>query len=193
MDSILDNTRRRFQEKYNATRRKDRLKMPPWMKKSGDWLRGVYTAQSALYEDGILVLCAVVQANTSLYKWGCANCPADVVFSPDPHFENHPDALTEVALSLYRLKGKTGLPEEEQLVADHLADEKERLFYHRLPDSLGGGREIYLTTIMVHRRHLPQRRLIRSLYPLLVSPDRTDAAILLPKWYWSQDFYEREF
>ncbi len=54
----------------------------------------------------------------------------------------------------------------------------------RVPPDLAAGDELYLTTIMVIRAHLPMGFLDRSHLPLLIDPDGREPTMILPALFW---------
>lgn len=182
--SLIDETRVLFQTKQYQ--KKDRIRPPSWITED-DPLRQVYRAAPELLQSGKIVYGHIVQANLLLYKkFMPYNCPASVLFSLDPAFDEHPEWLWRMACELYEYKGRKDVSAEMQPVVNAITDEMQCRYNEPLPKSFAEGREVYYSNIMVHRKHLYGRRLMGSLLPILANPDQVQGSMILPKHYWSQ-------
>lgn len=170
-----------FSQLYN------RVYPPMWMIRWGDDLRCVYRDQRKLFKEGKVVWGHIVQANNALFEPGKGNYPADMLYSLDPYFDNNLEALERIAHRLYGLKGKEVEDEEARYFSDAITDEHTRVLNVQLPKSLSGGREVYFTTFMVHRKHLPTGYLVSGWFPILALPGASDATMILPSKYWAAD------
>lgn len=129
----------------------------------------------------------LVQANGTLFSPGKRDAPAEAVYFTD---DEHPDPITALgglAARLFRLKGTTGHPPQAQAIADHLTAEITRAFGLPVPEEWTGGRRAEVSTIFVHRPHLPGRRLVAPFFPLLITPDRPRRVAVVPSRYWPDD------
>ena len=164
----------------------NRLAPPKWMPDT-DGLHKLYQSQQLLFGQGHVVFGTIVQANTLLFERGKDDCPANLIFSLDSYFDEHLDELGQIATETYLLKENKTHQRNLDAVGLLLANETKREFNRKLPVVLTGGREVYLTTVMIHRKHLPMRRLIGSWLLLLVLPEFTQYAIVLPGRYWGRE------
>lgn len=139
------------------------------------------------YQEGKVALGALVQANTLLFDKGKDNCPANYIYTTDTYFTVHPKALESLADALYDIKGEQGYRPSLQKLADLLDDEYERIFAYKLPRDVTDNRDVYFTSIFVDRRHLPEKRLVGNLLPMLVLEDSKPDAVILPHWYWRKE------
>jgi hypothetical protein len=166
--------------------RKRLLPAPPfWMRLSpGERLWTVFREREQLVTRGKVVWGALVQANELLFRPGPNDCPANAIFSPDNDYDGEPLELGRLGHELFALKGTR--PDDPVLrkVAADITNEMQRSFNFRIPDAMTGGREVYFTTIMVHRRHLPGRVLTQGFFPMVVDPGQTEATMILPSDYW---------
>lgn len=160
-----------------------------WMAEPTEPLNQVHKNRSRLYEHGEVVYGCIVQANSSLFTNNIlsSNLPASIVFSMDSYFDEHPYELRDVASELYKYKNKYGAPEGIRQVTDALTDEYERLFNIELPSYIANGRRVYFTTIIVFRTHLPKKRLVSSIFPIIARPPLVNTSIILPKRYWTEE------
>ncbi|MEM9906424.1 MAG: hypothetical protein AAF921_15510 [Cyanobacteria bacterium P01_D01_bin.44] len=100
---------------------------PRWMVRDRDRrFIAQYRDQFRLLLTGQLVWGKLVQANNQLFEPGEQNLPANLVYSPDPWFDNNLPALASLAQDLFALKNKTlNHPETEELkiFADAITNE----------------------------------------------------------------------
>ena len=160
--------------------------MPDWMEEDPtEPLWNIYLQQERFFSEGQIVISCVVQANTLLFKGFKDDCPANFIYTREPYYYENPEELSTLASKLYSLKGERAGRRDLQFIADALEDEMERFFRIPLPDVLTEGRTVFITSVMVHRRHIPKRKLSESFYPLLTIDCEDADAMILPKWYWS--------
>jgi tetratricopeptide (TPR) repeat protein len=166
---------------------------PKWMLNSNDnRYEVIYKEQGILKREGKIVLASFVQANQHLFKLGINNSPASMVYSEDLYFEENPDKLKEVADELFQIKGVKCEDEELQRFSDILDDEMVTLFNVKVPEKITFGKEVYFTTFVVHREHLPNRYIDFQVFPALVYPEKTDATVLLPSRYWASEWNKKK-
>jgi hypothetical protein len=192
MGKLLEGCRRSFgpaPRSFSMGDRRHLSPLPPfWLLiRPKDRIWTLYKERSRLVSSGQVVWSAFVQANSLLFEPGSEDCPAAAVYSLDPRFDNEPGGLGRIAHALFALKGSVPSdPALQELVHD-ITDEMERTYNLRVPDSLTDGREVFLTCIMVHRRHLPEGYLKQGLVPLVVNPAVTGATMILPSRYWGPE------
>jgi hypothetical protein len=126
----------------------------------------------------------VVQANSQLFKIGEMDLSAGFVFSLEPYFDVEWKALADLAARLFALKGAVNPDPADADIARIITSESEMVFNLPVPRQRTAGREVFFTTAMVHRNHLPDGILGATLAPFLVAPDRTRASMILPQRYW---------
>jgi hypothetical protein len=193
-NDLLAATRERFAQERRSWlfgwRPYHRLARPLWAKGRDTPFECIYQDYRRLLKKGAVGWAHIVQANAILLKPGADDCPAAVVFSLDPFFDDKLKALAELAGLLFGLKdGEVRDPDLAEL-ADAITDEEQVLFNRTLPRSLTFRRRAYYTTIMVHRKHLPVRLLKASWFPLVADPDETPASVILPSRYWDPELVE---
>ena len=111
----------------------------------------------------------------------------DENYTQDPFFLQNPEELICLAHELFSTKGDDGFIPSIQYVADLLADEAGRYFHYHLPSNVLENRDVWLTTILVSRDHLPDNTLKPEIvYPMLILPDDGPDAMILPYWYWQK-------
>ena len=191
LKALIAECRERFGPVPRTFSRKDtaylKIVPPKWCVQNEDPLLYLYTNQGKVREYGEIVWGHRVQANRLLYGPGSENCPADAVYSFDPYFESHVDELAEIAQKLFALKGTRPAERDAARIAQHLTAETSRCRQLPVPRNISGGREVFMTNLMVHREHLPQGYLSQSCFPLIVHRDNPTAALILPARYWPEE------
>lgn len=165
---------------------------PTWAAR--DELQSIIAWRERLLLRGRVVLCARIMANRTLYH--ITSTPSSsamlVVWSADPFFEENADELAMVASEAGALKN-TSPDENSDLapIAALITDEMARTQNVPLPPSLTDGREVFLSSLIAWRAHLPMGFLSGTFMPLLVLPEETPAALIVPGRFWSDDFKDR--
>ncbi len=185
-----------YYEKHRDYKREDFSICPDWLepeydhvgnfKEDPDELYALFDPmfQKRILKEGKVAIGALVQANSLLFEKGKSNHPADFIYSTDPFFLEYPGDLEGLAHILFQTKGTSGYNPSIQKLADLLADEMERNYCYKLPRDLLEGKEVYFTTVVVDRNHLPKKKIEGRLMPMLVLPGEEPDAIILPYWHW---------
>ncbi|WP_374337995.1 hypothetical protein [Leeia sp.] len=161
---------------------------PGWME-SRDPLFKVWEEQRLLVQRGRVVWGALVQANSQLFQWGDMDCPAQLVYSPEPSFDAAPQRLRAVGQAIFDLKHTRPDSPELQVLADSVTQELERSFGLLLPASLGATEDMATSSFMVYRQHLPDGFLRGGVFPILTAPG-TRSVMILPYAYWGPDMLQ---
>ena len=90
----------------------------------------------------------------------------------------------------FELKGTRPADKAFRPIARHLTAETTRAWKLVVPPQMTGGREVFLQTVMVIRKHLPERHLAASFFPLIACRRGTAAAMILSKQYWAPELLE---
>lgn len=157
---------------------------PSWLRADDGLLPSLHERERLLRE-GEIVWGWVWQANGVLWKPGNADAPAGVVHG-DASFDLVPDRLEEIAQALFALKESPKLDGELADVQAIVCDEMSRPMRRPLPRALSRGRPVEMSTVLVHRRHLPGGFISSSAIPLLVHPS-LPLATTLPGAAWAAD------
>jgi hypothetical protein len=168
-----------------------RLRPPEWLAPvlaeghpGYESIPGFYRDRGRLLRHGIVVWASIIQANRMLFEPGPDDCPAAVVYSFDPHFDDRPGELLEIARAVYDLKGKPCPDPALAPLASAVTDEYTFWLKEPLPKSLSAGRTVYSSGILIHRKHLPDGVLPDSTFPILACPEGTEWIMVLPGRYW---------
>jgi hypothetical protein len=162
-----------------------RVRPPGWCR--ADDLMVVYQDSAKLQREGAVALAVLVQANATLFERGADDAPANVIYTTDHDAEQPVVRMLGVAQKLFSLKGTKPEDPDEARFARMVSYELGRDFRVTVPESLSGGLDLTYTTIMVHRKHLPDGRLVAPYFPLLIHAE-SRAAMILPARYWPDDF-----
>jgi hypothetical protein len=172
---------------FNKGNRKiGKLPKPPWTN-SKETLSKIYSEYLILAQTGEIHYAHLVQANVILFKFfPHLNCPANIIVSLNDYYAERPHDLKYTANVLFGYKNTENAPEELKVITDSITDEYDRLYNVKLPNEPDMRSDIFFTTIMVYRKHLPGRKLSGSLFPVLTDPKNLQSTLILPKKYWTK-------
>lgn len=161
------------------------IPMPPWMEK--DRLRKSFDRYPELWRDGKVVWGCIVQANRVLFSSGERDAPGDVVY--DPRGLASIEALRAAAGALAALKNTR--PEDPVLraIADHLTGELTRVCGMSVPPGLSQS-GLLVSTLLIHRKHLPDNKLSLPIIPLLINDRMPGVATVFPSRWWPSNFLD---
>ena len=162
------------------------IRPPKWCRKSKDDLMLIYRDQKKLIDHGQVAIAMLVQGNVTLFKKGYEDAPANVVYSDDLRAENLLDRLRAAALKIFEMKGTEPEDPDALKFAKMVSYEYSRGFRITVPDKFAPDLNVTYTTIMVHRKHLPEGYLANEFFPLLIH-EESRAAMILPARYWSKE------
>lgn len=158
---------------------------PPWLKPS-DPLHAILDQQLLLCQEGQIVWGGLVQANSLLFRPGESDCPANLVYSPEPYFDARPQELRQIGRKLFQLKNTQPRDAEERRIAAIITDELDRsMMGWKLPASITG-HNVLTSTFLVFRKHIPNGVLAGGCFPILMHP-QTSAVMIVPFEFWPID------
>ena len=155
------------------------------------------TGQKEAREFGNIYLCAVIRpTDQNIYSdkisfsdevmeaaSGRRSVPAFVVYGTDGYFEANP---AELKVAASRLAGDVWggqfSPEYMQLI-DYLRNTSSRPFNVAYKGELTMGHSVMITTVVLDKDHLCNKKLCNKLHYILADPQRTKYAQILPAWY----------
>ena len=167
---------------------RDRIPRPAWASdRSSAEIEVMLNAQDQLYREGSLAWAGLVKANAALYKPGRETSPAVIVFAAPQRQPRltlaEADSLAQATEELRWIDPPEVLREDARVVDD---DTKCHLM-HRLDQALGFGADVFVSTVLVHRAHLPANYLAERVFPVLVSPGTIRAVQIVPSRYWPRE------
>ena len=197
-DEVMRHCREKFGRAPRSFSFVDRLRylkvpVPAWLAgHPHDELRHYFRNSGILMANGALVWGVVVQANSALFESGPLDLPGEVIYVLDEAVPDGPthDLLTQIAPQVFDLKGQAPTGRESAEIARHLTDERTRRFGIPVPRSLCGDVPVRLSTTWFVRKHLPDGKLARNYFPLLVSPTPPHVATVLPSRWWPREFLD---
>ncbi|WP_283435073.1 hypothetical protein [Neorhodopirellula lusitana] len=140
------------------------------------------SAQRNIFRDGVVVWGHLIQANGGLFEFGQRDLPGEMVYSLRvPDFD--PAKLEKVATELVALKGKQPTSPALLEIADYLTDEMIRVFGLKVPKTISQ-EACLISTVQFVRHHLPNQMLSDSVLPIVVAPQPSHYAFVLPAVYW---------
>lgn len=146
--------------------------------------------QDRVRANGKVVWSALVQANNNLFSPGPDDHPALVAWSEDPFFDNHVDELQQIAQACFALKGIDQTEPDAQQLSQAVTSEMSRPLRMSIPTSITHGREVFVSVLLVVRRHLPAGHLTETIMPVWIDPEPTGIVILVPAGYWPASLME---
>ncbi len=150
-----------------------------------DGCHEIYRNQRVLRNEGRVVWGVLVQANSQLFQPGPTDSPAMIVYSPRPEFDGAITSLGKIAKAMFSVKGTTPDDPEVDAFAAEITNERVRSFQNRIPRAFSGKWEVYQSTVMVARKHLPKKYLTNSFFPLLICPEKCRQCMILPSRFWA--------
>lgn len=186
----LEECRKRFAKAHKVLgmrrRLPEHLEKPAWLLKSpSDRISQLFDASPAVFEEGVVTWGSVVQANSLLFKAGPSSCPADIVHPTSVESNVDPEQLREVAILLFNLKETKPDDPAQAEIAEHLTNEKTRLFAIEVPKGLNRGVSTGLNTTFFTRAYMPNAILRKTMTPIIVLQGRPMFALPLPARFWS--------
>lgn len=166
-----------------------KLNKPEWLD-SQDPMYEIYLKKSMLLQQGEIVYANTVQANTILFKrFPAYDCPANIVYSMDPYFSEHPELLQQLASEIFQYKGQDldTVPDEWREVARVITDEYDRSDFCFSIKLDGQRLNCRMIPTMIYRKLLPKGKLCGRILPVLALPE-CKQVLILPKQYWTKKF-----
>lgn len=165
-------------------------KKPRWfIKRPKDNLNVVYDNFETFYERGEVYLSSVLRANTALFHQISGDRPAQMLYTKDEYYYDHPEELLMIVDRLFNAKSE-GTVSEEQYgeLYSILYDDYSRPLNVKLPTDFTDGRDVWVTSIVMLKEHIPFHKISNFFYPLLVVEGESIGGMVVPKWAWSGNF-----
>ncbi len=199
----MPQTKQNYQSKKNKYRSFDKLGEDELLNeliKRGDPLGELMkSGQKYVRENGELYLCAVIRStDQNIYNdrislsenpreaaQGHFTIPAFVVYDTSGYFQSHPSELKTAA---QRLAGEVWggqFSQEDMQLIDFLRDTSSRPFNLAYCGDLTMGHRVLITTVVLDKMHLCNKKLSNKLLYLLADPQNSKFSQILPAWYYS--------
>jgi hypothetical protein len=158
---------------------------PKWMEsypKDEQWLN--IQSQERLLREGRVVWATIVQANNNLFQRNNLETGASVIYSPDPWFDTHVQALALIAHRCFALKGTDPADPESATFARMLTNELIRAMGLKVAGVFTGGRKVFHSSMLMPRKHLPKGFLSGSYFPVWIDAKNPGPVVMVPAAYW---------
>ena len=157
----------------------------------GDKLRQILREQNCLRDQGRIVWGVLVQANNALFDPNNRQTlPANLIFSPDNHFDDSLPTLQQLARRIADLREASPANAQVKQLALAVSNKTLRTMRLQVPPVLCHDRQVFFTTCLIHPPHLPAHFLGASFFPLVICPEKTEAVMILPSTYWPEQLRE---
>lgn len=169
--------------------RKIDAKKPNWLIGNDNVLNEIYDNPMKLLKDSNINYGCILQGNTLLFdKNDKRDCPATFITSDSEYINNNPEILCSLADDIYQYKN-TDLEEVPQYLKNIVACIQDEHDFRRYKNEIqfedGNIATVYIITLMVIRKHLPEGYLDKRTYPLITNFESSDTCIILPYKYWT--------
>ena len=159
---------------------------PEWIQQ--DYLNNSFDHYRDLYLGGRVVWGRIVQANRALFSPGDSDSPGEVAYDPSGSLD-HVDLIAP-ARSLAALKGTRPTDKALFEFADYLETEFLRAVGMKVPPSISR-QPLLVSTVLFHRKHLPDGRLTLPYFPVLINDKFPGVAMVLPSRWWPEELRAR--
>lgn len=168
----------------------EKLPRPEWLTPE-DGLYSVYEEKEQLFHKGQIYYGYIVQANIGLFSFfPHSDLPANIIYSTEEVIARDPMLMKRMGQYLFHFKKEQEHSNSEyKEILNVIRDELDRSSFKFKPlraEELG--EEMYFTSIMVFRKHLPCRVLKGGIVPIIAAPDKCRSVMILPKKYWTKNF-----
>ena len=129
---------------------------------------------------------AVLLAEKALFQGGASDHSGMVIWSPTVEFDRHPERLRRIGQRLFAQRDAEDPDPDLEPLRAVLRDPSQRVAGFWVPPKLTGGAPVFLSSLLLHRRHLPRGLLLRDLVPLRVG-EEWDFPVIVPSSHWGRE------
>lgn len=192
MGELLEQAQLRLDRARRSILRRLGWRRPPGSRSVADDIPpGARPHYDHLGRAGHVVWGVLAQANEALLrgKW-IDDLPATAVWGAPGAFDDHPGDLMQIAARLGSLKNRPVLDPDLWFASEVMSNERKLAASVPLPASVCGPTPAWAGRIIVHTMRLPGQRLRSMLLPLVVAPESTPVAMILPEACWPEPLRE---
>lgn len=173
----------------------NRLTPPAWVLKNQDPYETYY---QQFYQERHLILAYgqvywghIIQANSALFKEGEDDHPSVVLYSTNPEMDSELGKLADLANRCFEIKKGSLSPSGSEEIHKALTSEESASSHYLLPLSVTNGlTDVYMSSMMVARKHLPCNSLESSWFPLITDQEHFKTVMFLPAAYWPEELID---
>lgn len=154
---------------------------PDWL--SSDPLQQAFDAYPSLLLSGKVVWARVVDAPTALFESGENDLPGSIVYDPTGRLDHV--SLIHPARAIMALAHTVPTDERLRKLHHFLQPTTPHEFGIKIPAVISPHR-LRLSSILFHRRHLPNRRLQELYLPVIISDKHPGLVMALPCAWWPE-------
>ena len=166
------------------------LQKPDWLVDKKDAMNEIYDNTTSFFSNASINYGYILQANTLLFsKDNNYDCPANILTTDSDYVNENPRILYDMAQEIYRYKDTEifFVPDHLKNIVECIQKETDRKsFSTQIVFKDGHVGNIYMLSVMVMRKYIPNGYLDRSLYPLLTNFNAGRTAMILPEQYWTR-------
>ncbi len=168
-----------------------KMDFPEWDWKNDD-IKNSINFRNKAFIHGKLTWGMIIQVNTLMFEDSNDNCPGDILIWKSSIEKFDHTVFKSIAKTIYNLKGKSHAINntDEKKFALHLEDELIRQYGLKVPYQISRGLELLVSTVYFQRRHIPERKIMGSLFPILYLEEDPMVAIIVPAKFWPEEFIE---
>ena len=172
--------------------KQSRAQAPAWLKaaKAPDPLSTLYDMQELLFRKGRIVWGALLDLDPAAFAAGRDEDVAGILlFGSEEYFDARPAELTAIAARLRELKNsRAAVPSGVSRFVQRIRLDAGRPSNVPVPASLSA-QEVFMTSFMAIRAHLPDGQLRADWFPVLVH-SASAIPLIVPYTYWPQALLE---
>jgi hypothetical protein len=168
-----------------------KIDLPEW-----DWendaIKTTIHNWDKIFMQGKLTWGQILQVNTLMFENLDSNCMGEIIIWKEQTADFDAHAIELIAQELYLLKGNSMniINKEERAFAVHLEDEFERVYGLEIPKSFSYNYNLCTTPIYFQRKHLPDGKVSKSIFPILYLDSKTITAVVVPYKFWPKELVE---
>ncbi len=126
---------------------------------------------------------SVLLAEKALFQGGGSDHAGMVIWSPTGEFDRHPEKLRRIGQTIFAQRDADDADPDLEALRAVIRDPAQRVAGFWVPSKLTGGSPVFLSSVILHRRHLPRGLLLRDLVPLRVG-EEWDFPVVVPASHW---------
>ena len=173
----------------NKDWRVDKISKPGWLIDDSPF--PMFDEAQALYSEGKIVYGSILMANSLLsmdYEYGISiSNPGYVIYSMNPYYDENPNELLLLAEKIYSYRYKNIVPFEMQIFVELMEHENDSYYNIQVPLEMTDGREVFVTSVLFQRNHLPLLKIGGRLLPVFADSENLSTCLPVPKRHFNPE------